>query len=196
MDSPFLNLVTRRRSVRSYSSQAVEFEKLALCLEAARLAPSACNSQPWKFVVIDEPGLRRDIAKATTSPGMKLNSFVIQAPILVVVVSEGGNLTSSLGAVIKRKDLSSIDIGIAAEHFCLAAAELGLGTCIVGWFNERKIKKLIGAPAGKRPVLLISVGYPVNPDARPKKRNSLSEIAVKNAYSGEAIQAKLEDPVL
>jgi nitroreductase len=84
---------------------------------------------------------------------------------------------------LKRRDYPLIDVGIAAEHFCLQAAELGLGTCMIGWFDERRIRKLIGAPSFKRLALVISVGYPEADDpARPKSRKPTEAILGRNAY--------------
>jgi nitroreductase len=178
-----MSLALARRSVRRYSSKAVEPEKLELCIEAARIAPSASNGQPWRFVLVDEPGLRASAAEACFGPGTVFNRFAAQAPILIVLVVEPSSGLNRIGAALKRRDYPLIDVGIAAEHFCLQAAELGLGTCMIGWFDERKIKKLLGVPAGKRLGLIISVGYPEADDpARPKSRKPTEAILGRNAY--------------
>jgi nitroreductase len=179
----FMDLALSRRSVRRYSSNAVEAEKLELCVEAARIAPSASNGQPWRFILVDEPGLRDSVAEACFGPGAVFNRFAAQAPVLVVLVVEPSTRLNRIGAALKRRDYPLIDAGIAAEHFCLQAAELGLGTCMIGWFDERKVKKLLGVPAGKRPALVISVGYPEAGDAaRPKSRKPTEAILGRNAY--------------
>ena len=120
MMNDFLKLVASRQSDRAYdTSRAVEPEKLAQILEAARLSPSACNAQPWKFVVITEPELARQVGKATAGLGM--NKFAKDAPVHILIVEESMNITSFLGTKIKDKYFPLIDIGIAASHIALAA---------------------------------------------------------------------------
>ena len=126
----FAELAGIRQSVRSYSGKAVEEEKLMQCIETARLSPSANNSQPWRFVVVDEPELRDRIADAAA--GMGMNKFVRQAPVIIAVVLEKQNMLSAVGSVIQDKEYRLLDIGIAANQLCLQAAALGLGTCMVG----------------------------------------------------------------
>src|SRR5208337_189663 len=155
-----MSLITSRRSVREYAAEAVEPGQIDLCVEAARLAPSASNGQPWRFVIVDDPPLKDMVAKATFGPGSAFNRFAPQAPVLVVLVIEPSSTLNRIGAAIKRRSYPLIDIGIAAEHFCLQAAELGLGTCMMGWFDEGRIKRLLGIPASRRIGLVISVGHP------------------------------------
>ncbi|HKL86721.1 MAG TPA: nitroreductase family protein [Treponemataceae bacterium] len=156
----FLDLVKKRASIRSYDSRTVEQEKLETCIEAARLAPSACNAQPWKFTIVRNPSSIQKIAAACLLPGSSMNKFVKGAPVIIVVTGESPNITSALGSFIKRKKLFLIDIGIAAEHFCLQAADQELGTCMLGWFNERSIKRILSIPRRKRVYMLITLGYP------------------------------------
>jgi nitroreductase len=179
----FNRLINIRQSVRRYSTKTVEEEKITTCLEAARLAPSACNSQPWRFIVVNEPELSQKVAKETYGPTLRFNKFVKQAPVMIVIVIEKPKLTSRLGTQIKHIDYPLIDIGIAAEHFCLQATELGLGTCMLGWFNEKPIKKLLQIPDKKKIGLLISLGYPVeNYFQRKKIRKSINEMSGFNKY--------------
>jgi nitroreductase len=179
----FNELILSRQSVRRYAETPVEPEKLVQCLEAARLAPSASNSQPWKFIIVDKEPLRTEVAKATFSDIKLINKFTVQAPVLVVIVMEKAKLITRLAMMVKKKEWPLIDIGIAAEHFCLQAAELGLGTCMIGWFGEDKIKKLLKIPADKSIALLISVGYPVDGyPQRTKIRKSIEEIVQFNTY--------------
>ena len=140
----FSDLVKRRQSTRKYLSQRVEKEKLQQCLESARLSPSANNGQPWKFVVVDDPELKEQIAKSAASLGM--NKFTHEAPVLVAVILEKMKLVSFLGSVIQDKEYPLLDIGIAVNQFCLQATDLGLGTCIIGWFDEKAIQKMISFP--------------------------------------------------
>ncbi len=178
----FSELILKRQSVRSYSEKAVEKEKLNICVNASRIAPSACNAQPWKFVIIDEPELKEKVAKETFNTLFSFNKFALSAPVIVVIVMEKPNTNSQIGGRIKNKDFYLIDIGIAAEHFCLQAAELGLGTCMLGWFNERKIKQLLNIPDKRQIGLLITVGYPKSPDVRNKKRKEINEMSNYNNY--------------
>jgi len=179
----FNKLIHTRQSVRRYAETPVEPEKLNQCLEAARLAPSASNSQPWSFVVVDQEPLRTDVAKATFSDIKLINKFTIQAPVIIVIVLEKAKLITRLAMMVKKKEWPLIDIGIAAEHFCLQAAELGLGTCMIGWFEEDKIKKLLQIPSDKSIGLLISVGYAVDDyPQRTKIRKSIKEMVRYNKY--------------
>jgi nitroreductase len=177
----FLELVNKRQSDRSYLDKPVEREKIERCLEAARLAPSACNAQPWHFIVVDDPELKNLVAKETLGPLGTLNRFARKAPVLIVVVAEKPNLTSQAGAKIKDNPYYMMDIGIAAEHICLQAVEEGLGTCLMGWFNEDAVKKLLAVPFNKKIGLIISLGYPAG-KVNTKKRKSLEQIVGYNRY--------------
>lgn len=173
-----LELINKRQSDRKYSSTPVDRQLIIKCLEAARLAPSACNSQPWKFVVVDSPELLPSMASAASGAGM--NKFAHQCPVIVAVVLEKMNLTARIGSVIKDKEYSLLDVGIAVENFCLQAAELGLGTCILGWFDEKKVRKLLGI-GNKRVPLLITLGY-AEGETRNKIRKSLDDMSCWNIY--------------
>lgn len=179
----FLALVTKRQSVRKYDNRLVEPEKVKRCLEAARLAPSASNSQPWKFVVVDDPELSQKVAKETIGPLSTFNTFAGQAPVIVVIVIEKMKTITQIGAFLKDREYPLIDIGMAAEHFCLQAAEDGLGTCMLGWFNEDPIKGLLKIPKHKRIGLLITLGYfPEDYPLREKKRKEFKEMVSYNRY--------------
>ncbi len=155
----FSELLKTRQSVRQYQRRAVERALLDKLVEAVRLAPSASNAQPWKLIIVDEPELRARVAQATFSNAVAFNRFALEAPVIAVLVTEKSGFITQVGALLKKRPFSLIDIGIAAAHFCLQAAELGLGTCILGWFDEKKIKRLLGIPAGRRIGLLVTLGY-------------------------------------
>lgn len=180
--SAFAELVRARFSVRAFSDRKPERETLLRCLEAARLAPSACNAQPWRFIVADEEELVATLAPACTLRGSKLNRFVSEAPVIVAITEESPNLTSFFGSLFKNRPLHLIDIGIAAEHFCLQAAAEGLGTCMLGWFDERAVQRLLGIPRGKRVALLIAAGYPAKEGVPEKKRKDLGDMSFWNRY--------------
>jgi nitroreductase len=179
-----IDLINKRQSVRKYDAgRQVEREKIEKCIEAARLSPSACNAQPWKFVVVDEPDLKRKVAEETYGPLMRFNKFVLDANVIIVIVIEKASFTSRFGTAVKNIEYPLIDIGIAAEHFCLQAEELGLGSCMIGWFNEKPIQKLLGIPEKRKIGLLISMGYAV-PDyrQRQKQRKSPEQMSSYNTY--------------
>jgi len=180
----FLKLVNARFSVRKYKNTPVEREKILSCLEAARLTPSSCNSQPWHFVVVDKPDEAAVLAEKTTLPLSRLNQFVKGAPVIVAIVAEKPNLSSGLGGRIKKKPYYLMDIGMAAEHFCLQAAEEGLGTCMLGWFNERAVKEFLSVSRGRSIPLLISLGYPEKKEAPAKIRAKLEDIYSFGKYGG------------
>ena len=174
----FLRLVMSRQSDRAYDKEhSVEPEKLERILEAARLAPSACNAQPWKFVVVTDRELSRKVGKAAAGLGM--NKFAKDAPVHILVVEESANIT--LGGKVKDKHFPLIDVGIAASHIVLAAESEGLGSCILGWFDEKEIKQLTGIPASKRLLLDIIVGYPLK-EKRKKIRKVKEKVISYNGY--------------
>ncbi len=180
-ETTFLKFAAARRSIRAFQNRLVEREKLALCLEAARLAPSACNAQPWKFIIVDEPVLKTRLATAAFSGAYAINRHAATAPVLVAVVSQRGRAWAWLGNQVQGTVFRLVDIGIACEHFVLQAQELGLGTCWLGWFDVKAAARLLSVPRGHRVEMLLSVGYPSeNPGPRP--RRSLAEMSAFNGY--------------
>jgi len=178
----FLDLANKRYSVRNYKNTPVPQEKINRCIEAARLSPSACNSQPWKFIVVDDIKLINELAKAAFEGILDFNHFAFKAPVLVLIVSERQTASAKFGSIVKRKNFTLMDIGIAAEHFCLQATEEGIGTCMLGWFNEKKVKKIFSIPKFKRVELMISVGFSADDNIPRKKRKSIDEILIYNKY--------------
>ena len=179
----FLELVKNRQSTRAYQvDKSVESEKIERIIEAARLSPSACNAQPWHFIVVDDPELKNKVADAASARLLGMNHFTKQAPVHIVIVEEKVNLSSGIGGIVKDKHFAFVDLGIAAAHICLAAEAEGLGSCILGWFNEGKIKKLLNIPDSKRVILDIIIGYPAQ-EIRSKKRKSLDEVFSRNTYN-------------
>lgn len=178
----FLELITKRQSVRGYDNRPIEKEKILKCIEAARLAPSACNAQPWKFIIVDDPDLKNQIADLTTTKFIPMNHYTKQAPVHVVVVMESPNFTSKVGEIVRDKKFTLIDVGIATIQFCLQATAQGLGSCILGWFNEKKVKKLLNIPSNKRALLIITLGYPSSDEIRDKQRKTFNEVHNFNSY--------------
>ncbi|MCB2207188.1 MAG: nitroreductase family protein [Bacteroidetes bacterium] len=179
----FLELIYKRQSDRKYIDKEVEKDKLERCLEAARLAPSASNSQPWTFIVINDPELKDKVARKTVGPAKTFNKFVPQAPVIVAIVMEKPKIITELGGRVKKKEWPLIDIGITAEHFCLQAAEDGLGTCMLGWFDEQSIKELLHIPEKNTIPLLITLGYtPDDYNLRKKVRKKFEKVVRWNSY--------------
>lgn len=183
MNMDFQELINQRQSVRKYQNKPVEHEKIEKIIEAVHLAPSACNSQPWKIIIVDDPLLKNEVAQATFSKTISFNRFAIQAPAIAVLVIEKAKLIAQIGGSIKNMEYPKIDIGIAASHFCLQAADLGLGTCMIGWFNEKKIQQLLKIPEKRKIGLVITLGYPPEDyKLRQKIRKPLNEICGFNRY--------------
>ncbi|MGA2169121.1 MAG: nitroreductase family protein [Terracidiphilus sp.] len=172
-----------RRSVRKYQQKAVEAEKLEALAEAVRLAPSASNSQPWKLILVDDPAIREQVAQATFSTMFPFNKHALEAPAIAVLAVERHSAMTQIGGWLKKRPYYLIDIGIAAAHFCLRATELGLGTCMLGWFDESAIKKILDVPRPSRIGLLITLGYAAEPTSpHAKTRKAAGEMSSRNRY--------------
>ena len=171
----FTEIAQNRQSCRSYDeSRPVEQEKLDAILEAVRLAPSACNGQPYHLTVC-RGDAAKEAAKATM--GMGMNKFALQAPVLIVISEMPYVKSAALGAKVKNNDYRSIDIGITTAYLTAEAAAQGLGTCILGWFDDDKIRKLCHLEHPVR--LVVTVGYPKDDAIRPKKRKDISELVTE-----------------
>ena len=169
----FTELARMRESCRNYTGEPVPREKLLAILDAARMSPSACNSQPWSFVVADTPDAARRAAACVQVDGA--NKFTDHAPAFLIVLEEPVQLSPRIADKIDSQRFAQIDLGLITAHICLAAADLGLGTCIMGIFDEEKTKAYFQIPAEKRVRLILSVGYSADTSPRAKKRKSLEE---------------------
>jgi len=178
----FQELVEKRESCRAYKDIPVEREKLLACIQAARLSPSACNSQPWGFVVMDEPVIAKQISPILLDGVLPINRFTRNCNAYIIIVEESANLSSKLGGRFKDQEFAQVDIGIAAQTICLAATEQGLGTCIMGWFDEKKLKALTKIPKSKRIRLILAVGYPETDNLRTKVRKPIEEVLHFNEW--------------
>lgn len=176
-----LSLISSRQSERSYTSEPVEEEALRRILEAGRLAPSACNAQPWHFIVVRDEALRMEVADATASRTLGLNHFTKQAPVQIVVVQESANFTSKVGTMVKGTSFPLIDVGLAVGQMCLQAQAEGLGTCIIGWLDQKRIRKALSIPSSKRVPVLVLLGHPNSP-LREKRRKSFEEVVSFDEY--------------
>lgn len=169
----FTEIAETRQSCRSYDAgREVEEEKLQAVLRAAQLAPSACNGQPY-HITLCRGEAARQVAKATM--GMGLNKFAADAPVLLVLSEKPYVKTAALGAKMKGNDYRSMDIGIVAAYITAEAAAQGLGSCILGWLDDEKIRAICGLDSPVR--LVITLGYAREGDKlRPKKRKELEEL--------------------
>lgn len=172
----FNQLVHQRRSIRNYSDKLVEKEKIVQCIEAARVAPSAENVEPWRFVILTEPELKERFCNDAFSGVYSFTKWAAKAPVIIVILAKPDILANRIGKQIQGTNYYLIDIGIAGEHLVLQAQELGLGTCWIGWFNATKTQKFFNIPSSYKVVSLISMGYPQNTPMKEKKRKKLEEI--------------------
>lgn len=180
MESDFYALVEKRQSCRDYdATREVEEAKIQRILEAGRLAPSACNSQPWHLIAVTQPQLLKEMADALASMGM--NRWASQARAFIVIVQEQPNFTARLGGWIKNKHFPLIDCGIVVSHITLAATQEGLGSCILGWFDEKRVKRMLAIPRSRRVLMVVSLGYS-NEEHRTHNRRDIESIASFNRY--------------
>ena len=168
----FNEIANNRQSCRNYDiEKQIEDEKIHAILESARLAPSACNSQPYHFTVC-KGETAREVAKATTAMGM--NKFTQNVPVMIVISEGEYEGKAGFGAKVTHNDYRSMDIGIAAAYLTAEATVQGLGTCILGWFDDKKIRKICDL---KTPVrLVIALGYAKDDRIRNKKRKAIDEL--------------------
>ena len=168
----FHELIKQRESCRSYDeTKQVEEDKLQRILEAAQLSPSACNGQPYHFTVC-RGEKAKEAAKATQ--GMGMNKFASQAPVLIVISEMPYVKTAALGAKLKGNDYRSIDIGIVAAYITAAATEEGISSCILGWLDDEKLRRICDVKGTVR--LVITLGYAKSSEIRKKKRKPLDEL--------------------
>jgi len=177
-------ILEARRSVRGYASQPVKEEDIKAIFESARVAPSACNSQTWRFIAVTDRTLIQKIAQEGMLPVIR-NSWIATAPLVIVGCAQLDILANRVGSLVTGIEYYQIDLGIAMEHMVLKATELGLGTCWIGWFHEKKIKEILEIPKTIKVLALLSAGYPNDTDATPvKKRKPLEEIFYREKWKG------------
>jgi len=182
--SAFLELVRRRGSCRRYdAARTVPRAHLRTCVEAARLAPSACNRQPWRFVIVDAPEPRRKLCARARRLGIA-HSWWEQVPVFVVLGADRSWLAHRLAPAVSGIDYHLLDLGIAGEHFVLAATELGLGTCWIGWFHARVVRELLDIPRRVQVAALITVGYPAGPLPAAGPRRDAATLMHWNGWGG------------
>ncbi len=170
----FDEILLNRRSVREFESWSVAREDIIAMCEAARVAPSACNSQTWRFVAVTD----RQLIERLTTEGMRSvirNKWLRQAPLVIAGCSKLDVAANRIGTAVTGIEYYRIDLGIAMEHMVLKATELGLGTCWVGWFKEDKVKEILNIPERVRVSALLAVGYPKDTPLQERKRRPLEK---------------------
>lgn len=195
LDTPFLELVRQRQSVRKFSEKPVEREKILTCIEAARLAPSAENVQPWRFIVLDERSRIEEFSEEVFTGIYRYTRWAGRAPLIIAICAELDVLANRIGKEIQGTNYYLLDVGIAGEHIVLQAQELGLRSCWIGWFSSKKAKKVLGVPRGWKVVSLLAIGYPRDKTKdksmsgeqsptgqRKKEKKALEEILYFNGY--------------
>ncbi|NQT25338.1 nitroreductase family protein [candidate division KSB1 bacterium] len=180
---PIIESIQKRRSIRRFDERPVPRDLILSCIEAVRLAPSAENVQPSRFIVIDDPERRDALSKAAFSGIYSHTQWAAKAPVLIAICAELDILANRIGKAIQNMPYYLIDIGIAGEHFVLQAESLGLGTCWIGWFDFRKAKKHLRIPRHIRLCELIAVGYPDGESRKSlRKRKDLEELVRFNQW--------------
>ncbi|MBP7865959.1 MAG: nitroreductase family protein [Acidobacteria bacterium] len=201
-----MELIRARRSVRRYDGRPVGRDKVRLMLEALRLAPSSCNTQPWRVVAVDRPEVIGKLAECAPA-GTRVNRWMATAPLVFVLCARPHTFVHK-AARLAGSDCHPLDMGIAGEHLCLMAAALGLGSCWVGWFSPRPVRRLLGIPRAVEISALIPVGYPAGGgETEPPgaggtgpavigetpaaggaaRRNPLETMAWMNRYEGDPV---------
>lgn len=170
----FLEIAKTRQSCRAYDeAKPVEQEKLDAILEAAQLAPSACNGQPYHITVCRGEAAR-EVALATRGMG-GMNKFAVQAPVTIVISEKPYVKSAALGAKVKNNDYRSIDIGITTAYLTAEACAQGLSTCILGWFDDAKVREICGLTEPIR--LVVTLGYAKEGEVlRKKVRRDMTEL--------------------
>ena len=177
----FVQLVQSRRSVRRFLDKPVDRALILQCVEAARLAPSAENVQPWRFLILDDPQVRQKFCDENFTGLYRVSKWAEKAPVLVALLAEKDLLANRIGKQITGIHYYLIDMGIGGEHFVLQATELGLGTCWIGWFNPDKARRFLQLPGKYEIVSLLALGYPADRAVRPLKRKAQAEICRFNS---------------
>ena len=179
-----LQLIRNHRSCRAYvPGKEISEEIIRNCLEAARLAPSACNRQPWRFVIVRSPEMIRRITDGGLLPGIGMK-WLADASAIAVLCAKTDAKVHWLAPILSGVQYHLVDMGIAGEHFCMAAEAQGLGSCWIGWFKGKTVAKMLGIPRDIQVVALIALGYPLE-GRDPTPRKELSEIAFSEHWGGK-----------
>ncbi|MBW1695421.1 MAG: nitroreductase family protein [Deltaproteobacteria bacterium] len=168
-------IIKKRRSIRSFQPTPVASEDLLAICEAARLAPSACNSQTWRFVAVTDSDTIKRLCNEAMRPVIP-NRWLAQAPLVIIGCSQLDMVANRIGSRISGIEYYQIDLGIAMEHMVLKATELGLGTCWIGWFSEDRVKEILGIPKKIKVSAMLTIGYPKETPLKRQSRKTINKI--------------------
>ena len=177
--SNVIDTIQKRHSVRNFKDKSVDKGIILSMVEAARLSPSACNAQPCRFVAVTDKSLLKDIVDKGMG-GIVPNKWALSAPVIIVGCAVLNLLTHRIGETVKGIHYHQIDMGIAMEHMVLLATEMGLGTCWIGWFKERNIKKILNIPKDWKIISLLAMGYPQKDSNSDTSRLDIDKILFFN----------------
>jgi nitroreductase len=177
--SSFLEIIQKRRSIRNFKNKPVDDAAIRSIVDAARLSPSACNAQPWRFIAVTEKSLLEELVNRGLG-GAVPNKWASSAPVIIIGCAVLNLMTHYLGEAVKGIQYHQIDMGISMEHMVLRATEMGLGTCWIGWFREKNIRKILNIPKDWKIISLIALGYPQNESTTTSSRFDLDEILFFN----------------
>ena len=175
-----MDIIKERKSVRKYLDKPIDREKIELCIEAARLAPSADNMQPWRFIVLDDRELIQKLTKGACTGISRRTKFIGNAAAIIVILADLNIIVHRIGAAIFGTQHYLLDVGIAGEHIVLQAQELGIGTCWINLFNARAAQKILNTPQKYRVVSLIAMGYPAEGATRNRPDHPMDKILFYN----------------
>jgi nitroreductase len=175
-------IINKRRSVRKYKETPVDKESISTIIDAGRVSPSACNAQPGRFIAVTEKELINEIVKEGLG-GAVPNKWAATAPVIIVGCAKLDILTHRIGESVKGIQYHQVDLGISMEHMVLKATEMGLGTCWIGWFKERRIKKILNIPKGWKIIALLTLGYPQDESTVQTPRLELEKVLFFNKFT-------------
>ena len=173
--TPFDRILKNRRSVRAFDPRPVPPDALREICEAARWAPSACNSQTWRFVAVQERAQIQALCRQAMRPVVP-NRWLAQAPLVIAGCSQLDIISNRIGSTVTGIEYYRIDLGIAMEHMVLKATELGLGSCWIGWFDESKVKAILKIPRRIKVSALLAIGYAADAPPARRSRKPLDQI--------------------
>jgi len=173
-------VIRLRKSVRKYTEQPIERRNIEQCVEAARLAPSADNIQPWRFIVIDDPEMKKEYVRFVCSGIYRKTRFIQNAPALIVVIAKLHPVVHRLGKIVTRTSIHLIDIGIAGEHLVLRARDMGIGTCWINFFNVKRAQRFLGLSRTYTVASMIAMGYPAAGATRDRPKLPMKKILFFN----------------
>ncbi len=182
----------KRKSVRNYKRGVkIEDEKLLKILDSARMSPSSCNTQPWHIVLVRDEKIKEELSKCALK-GTRINKWMVDADLIVVLCGKPHPILHR-GAKLLDRDCHKLDVAIAGEHMVLTATELGIGSCWIGWFSEKKVRKLLNIPSNVTVVSMITFGYPEEEDLLEERdfsllRRKIEEFVSINYYNNKGVK--------